>query len=181
MDNFCSNIQIYNFKNKLKREEIIEKIANFKNVEKGKINEYVDLIFDETSNFVTMYDKNFKFENSNLNKSYIRKLSKCLTLPVFLISLSKSNLVIEQYNFNKRIYDYIAISKDFDYLKKLGYVNENIFNEEKIWDNFVGKNDMSNLYDILNGANSYFYLDEIVEDIFKLYGMKVQNILYKIT
>ena len=40
---------------------------------------------------------------------------------------------------------------------------------------------MSNLYDILNGANSYFYLDEIVEDIFKLYGMKVQNILYKIT
>ena len=60
MENFCSNIQIYNFKNKLKREEIIEKIANFKNVEKGKINEYVDLIFDETSNFVTMYDKNFK-------------------------------------------------------------------------------------------------------------------------
>lgn len=169
-----TNIQVYNSANKFSKEELEERLKKFK--------QDIKIIFSESSKFVTIYDSEYTFKSLPENKSYIRKLAKILTLPVFSITcLQNSHVIIEQYNFNKRIYDYLSIGDMNDEIIKLGYENINSFNNINIWEEyFVGRNKIENLNKIIDQRDTYIEKSYIIEDIFKLYGLSKENSLYHI-
>lgn len=169
-----TNIQVYNVSDKFSNNELEGKIK--------KLYKNAKLLFSQTSKFVTIYNIDYTFRSLNENKSYIRKLSKILTLPVFSITcLQNSHIIIEQYNFNKRIYDYLSIGDMYEQTKELGYINIGSFNNKDIWkDYFVGRNTIEDIEKIISKSDTYIEKSHIIEDIFKLYGLSKENSLYHI-
>lgn len=179
-----TNIQVYNKDEKLSKSDILEKLKAFNDSRNLasldiKNENKIDVKFDDMCSFFTCFDTGYKFKDLKNNKSYIRKLAKLFTLPVISVSyINDESIVIEQYNFNKRIYDYIVISKNFESLKKLGYERENVIYNEDIWNYFVGKNDISKIKEIIMEKSRYDDMKIMLIDILKLYGIKEENILY---
>ena len=166
-----TNIQVYNLFDKFSNEELENKIKN--------IYETANLKFSTSSKFVTVQNIGYKFKTLNENKSFIRKLSKKLTLPIFSITcLQEEHIIIEQYNFNKRTYDYISIGNMYENLKKVGYEKIDSFNNISIWtDYFVGKNNIEDINKIIANKDIYSKKSYIIEEIFKLYGLSKENSL----
>lgn len=192
-----TNIQIYNLANKLSNEQIEEKIKKFKeslgyifiskndscNIIKAvEIKNYVKILYSQNNKFVTIYDSNYTFKSLNEDKSYIRKLSKTLTLPVFSVTcLEDKHVIIEQYNFNKRIYDYLSIGNMYENVKKLGFENADYFNNIEIWkDYFVGRNDIDKLNKVIKEGKDYSNKSYIIEEMFSLYGVNKSMSLFNV-
>ena len=138
-----TNIQIYNLLDKFTNSQLEEKIKNMYN--------HAIISFSTSSKFISVYNIDYSFNTLDENKSFIRKLSKKLTLPVFSITcLQDNHVIIEQYNFNKRIYDYISIGNMHEKIKELGYKKQDCFTNESIWkDYFVGKNTIEDINKII--------------------------------
>lgn len=186
-----TNIQIYNLSNKLTNEQIEDRVIKFKesfgyiltkenNDEMKLCNDYIKILFSDNSKFVTIFDSSYEFKSLIENKSYIRKLSKFLNLPVFSITcLENKHVVIEQYNFNKRIYDYLSVGNMYEKVKELGFISLDTFNCEDVWrEYFVGKNDISMVYKIIRESKNYFEKSFVIEEIFKLYGVSSKMSLF---
>ena len=183
-----TNIQIYNLSDKLSYDEIEEKIIKFKESCGYKIcseNEHNDcnilhVITDSNNRFVTVFDSDYSFGCANENKSYIRKLSKALTLPVFSITnMDNEHVIIEQYNFNKRVYDYLSIGNMHEKLLELGFNNNECFNNQDIWkDYFVGRNNFDSINKVIQDSKNYLDKSYIIENIFKLYGLSSSQSLF---
>lgn len=188
-----TNIQICNINDKLNLEEIEQKIIKFKESsgyrlvsnENGCDNvfDYIKIIYNQNSKFITVFDSSFSFKSTSENKSYIRKLAKALTLPVFCIScFENEHIIIEQYNFNKRIYDYLSIGDLHKKMVENGYEDMEYFNKPEIWQEFfVGRNSLENINEVIKQSKEYSDKSYIVEQIFKLYGLNKDMSLYNET
>lgn len=184
-----TNIQICNISDKLSYDEIEERIIKFKensgyklcseeDVEKNS--NVIKILTSANTKFITVFDNEYSFQNVKENKSYIRKFSKSLTLPVFSITcIDNAHVVIEQYNFNKRIYDYISIGSLHEKVKELGFNENEYFNNIEIWkEYFVGRNNLDRLNEVINLSKNYSDKSYIVEEMFKLYGVSSDMSLY---
>lgn len=188
-----TNFLIYNSNNKLSRTQILEKLKAFFQKESYDVllkenkdrvillQNNVSVIFSENTKFISLYDPNIdSFELLDHTKSYIRKLSKLLTLPVFCITaLEDKHVIIQQYHFNKRVYDYISVGEKQDFCTKHGYECYHILQHPKIWEEYcVGRNDLSQVDEIIKESNQYDDICYVIEEFFKMYGVKAIMSLY---
>lgn len=188
-----TNIQICNISDKLSYKEIEERIIKFKescNHKLTNINEeyenikdnqnIVKVLYNQNNNFITIFDSQYTFKSLKENKSYIRKLAKTLTLPVFSITnIENEHIVIEQYSFNKRIYDYLSIGNLHEEVVMLGFNDSEYFNNTEIWkDFFVGRNNIDKLDNVIKNSKNYDDKSYIIEEMFKLYGLNRNMSLY---
>ncbi len=140
----------------------------------------LDIIQDSVNNITIISSPYLKFENSDANKSIIRKIAKRIANDTFMISSIENNTaILEKYSFNKRVYDYIAFG-DKEQLKKLGYIEEyGSYMYKDIWTNhFVGRNTIDDLEKLLKESNTFFEYYELLVEILKLYGIKYELATY---
>lgn len=140
----------------------------------------IDIIQDTINNITIVSSEYFKFENSDTNKSIIRKISKRIANDTFMISSIENNTaILEKYSFNKRIYDYIVFG-DKEKLENLGYGEEyGRYMCKDIWTNhFVGRNTIDDVEELLKEANTFFDYYELLIEILKLYGIKYELATY---
>lgn len=184
MNKEFSNIIIFNNKDINFVKEKIEKNIldlNYNICSKEDNTTQIDILHDSINNICVISSEFFKFENINANKSVIRKIAKKLAQDTFMATSVDDIAVIEKYSFNKRIYDYICFGNE-EKLKKLGYDEAYaMYMYKDIWKNhFVGRNTIANMDKILDEKNTYFENYEIIIEILKLYGIKIELATYKI-
>lgn len=184
MNKEFSNIIIFNNKDIKYVKEKIEKILvdlEFTICEEEKDSIQIDIIHDSINNICVVSSDYFKFVDINTNKSIIRKIAKRLAQDTFMASSHEDFAIIEKYSFNKRIYDYMCFGNE-EILRNLGYDEAYaIYMYKDIWKNhFVGRNTIADVDKILNEKNTYFENYEIILEILKLYGIKMELSSYKI-
>jgi len=179
-----SNVIVFNDKG---IDNIIEKLykmfndLGYKEAKKDEAKIVAYIVQDCVNAVCVISSDFFKFKGLAKNKSNIRKIAKKISQDVFLATSLDDVTVLEKYNFNKRIYDYICFGNK-EKLEALGY-NEayNKYNDQSAWQtHFVGKNDINDLDTILKEKNTYFEDYEILIDILKLYGIKGELATYKL-
>lgn len=184
MNKEFSNIIVFNNKDINFVKEKIEKIISdldFNICNKEGNSSQIDILHDSINNICIISSEFFKFEDINTNKSVIRKIAKRLAQDTFMVTSIDDIAIIEKYSFNKRIYDYICFGNE-EKLRSLGYDEAYaIYMYKDIWKNhFVGRNVISDVDKILDEKNTYFENYEIIIEILKLYGIKMELASYKI-
>ena len=96
-----------------------------------------------------------------------------------MVTATKELSIIEKYNFNKRLYDYICFGNR-EKLISLGYneAYEKYMYQQAWKNNFVGRNSIKDLDDILSQIDTFFENYEIILEILKLYGIKKEFATY---
>ncbi len=183
MSRTFSNIIIFN-------NETIDFIENkitsifegldFEKCEEKEAKHKVDIVNDNINNICVVSSDFFKFEDSDLNKSTIRKVAKRVAQDAFLAYGQEDFAVLEKYSFNKRIYDYIAFGED-EKLDKLGYENKSGYMYPEVWKNhFVGRNTIADVDKLISQERTFFAKSEIIVEILKLYGIKYELATYNV-
>lgn len=172
---FCDKDIIF-IKEKIKKilEDLGYKLFNIENY-----NIRIDIIQDNISKVIIISSDYFKFDNLAKDKSVIRKISKRLASDTMMVTSKKDISIIEKYSFNKRTYDYMCFGNR-EKLILLGY-NEAYekYMYREIWkNNFVGRNSIEDLDNILSQLNTFFENYEIILEILKLYGIKKEFATY---
>lgn len=183
MNKEFSNIIVFNNKDINFVKEKIEKIItdlDFNICDNNNATQ-IDILHDSINNICVISSEFFKFEDINTNKSVIRKIAKRLAQDTFMVTSINDIAIIEKYSFNKRIYDYICFGNE-EKLRSLGYDEAYaMYMYKDIWKNhFVGRNTILDLDKILDEKNTYFENYEIIIEILKLYGIKMELTSYKI-
>ncbi len=182
MNKEFSNIIVFNnkeivyIKNKIRK--MLEDLE-YKECSKDDANIKINIVQDNISKICIISSRYFEFKNLSKNKSVIRKIAKKIASDAMMVTATKNFSIIERYSFNKRIYDYICFGNK-DELSSLGY-NESYarYMYKDIWKNhFVGKNNINDLDNILSEIETFFENYEIVLEILKLYGIKVELATY---
>ena len=172
---FCDR-EITFIKEKIKKilEDLGYKSANIENY-----NINIDIIQDNVSKITIISSDYFRFDNLAKDKSVIRKISKRLASDTMMVTSKKDISIIEKYSFNKRLYDYICFG-DREKLISLGYTEayEKYMYQQAWKNNFVGRNSIEDLDDILSQLNTFFENYEIILEILKLYGIKKEFATY---
>lgn len=172
---FCDR-EITFIKEKIKK--ILEDLGyKSSNIENYNIN--IDIIQDNVSKITIISSDYFRFDNLAKDKSIIRKIAKRLASDTMMVTATKELSIIEKYNFNKRLYDYICFG-DREKLISLGYTEAyEKYMYREIWkNNFVGRNSIEDLDNILSQLNTFFENYEIILEILKLYGIKKEFATY---
>lgn len=172
---FCDKDIIF-IKEKIKKilEDLGYKSANIENY-----NINIDIIQDNVSKITIISSDYFRFDNLAKDKSIIRKIAKRLASDTMMVTATKELSIIEKYNFNKRLYDYICFG-DREKLISLGYneAYEKYMYQQAWKNNFVGRNSIKDLDDILSQIDTFFENYEIILEILKLYGIKKEFATY---
>lgn len=172
---FCDKDIIF-IKEKIKKilEDLGYKLSNIENY-----NIRIDIIQDNISKVIIISSDYFKFDNLAKDKSIIRKIAKRLASDTMMVTATKELSIIEKYNFNKRLYDYICFG-DREKLISLGYTEayEKYMYQQAWKNNFVGRNSIKDLDDILSQIDTFFENYEIILEILKLYGIKKEFATY---
>lgn len=141
----------------------------------------VDIVHDNVNNICVVSSDFFKFEDSDINKSTIRKVAKRVAQDAFLAYGEDEFAVLEKYSFNKRIYDYIAFGED-EKLNSLGYENKSGYMYPEVWKNhFVGRNTLKDVDKLISEERTFFAKSEIIVEILKLYGIKYELVTYNVS
>ena len=183
MSRTFSNIIIFNNETldfiKAKITSIFEGLEYTK-CEKEEASHTVDIIHDNINNICVVSSDFFKFEDSDINKSTIRKVAKRVAQDAFLAYGEDDFAVLEKYSFNKRIYDYIAFGED-EKLNSLGYENKSGYMYPEVWKNhFVGRNSLKDVDKLISQEKTFFAKSEIIVEILKLYGIKYELATYNV-
>ena len=153
---------------------------DFEKCEEKEAKHKVDIVNDNINNICVVSSDFFKFEDSALNKSTIRKVAKRVAQDAFLAYGQEDFAVLEKYSFNKRIYDYIAFGED-EKLDKLGYENKSGYMYPEVWKNhFVGRNTIADVDKLISQERTFFAKSEIIVEILKLYGIKYELATYNV-
>ena len=172
---FCDR-EITFIKEKIKKilEDLGYKSANIENY-----NINIDIIQDNVSKITIISSDYFRFDNLAKDKSIIRKIAKRLASDTMMVTATKELSIIEKYNFNKRLYDYICFGNR-EKLISLGYneAYEKYMYQQAWKNNFVGRNSIKDLDDILSQIDTFFENYEIILEILKLYGIKKEFATY---
>lgn len=183
MSRAFSNIIIFNNETldfiKTKITSIFEGL-DYTKCEKEEASHTVDIIHDNINNICVVSSDFFKFEDSDINKSTIRKVAKRVAQDAFLAYGEDDFAVLEKYSFNKRIYDYIAFGED-EKLNSLGYENKSGYMYPEVWKNhFVGRNSLKDVDKLISQEKTFFAKSEIIVEILKLYGIKYELATYNV-
>ena len=183
MSKTFSNIIIFNNETIDFIEEKITSIfagLDYIKCEENEAKHKVDILHDNINNICVVSSDFFKFEDSDLNKSTIRKVAKRVAQDAFLAYGEDDFAVLEKYSFNKRIYDYIAFGEE-EKLNLLGYENKSSYMYPEVWKNhFVGRNNLANVDKLINEERTFFAKSEIIVEILKLYGIKYELATYNV-
>lgn len=182
MNKEFSNIIIFGNKDIIFIKEKVKKILEDLEYKLSNTNDFnikIDIIQDNISKITIISSNYFKFESLAKDKSIIRKIAKRLASDTMMVTATKELSIIEKYNFNKRLYDYICFG-DREKLISLGYneAYQKYMYKEAWKNNFVGRNSIKDLDDILSQIDTFFESYEIVLEILKLYGIKIELATY---
>ena len=183
MSKTFSNIIIFNNETIDFIEEKITSIfegLDYIKCEENEAKHKVDILHDNINNICVVSSDFFKFEDSDLNKSTIRKVAKRVAQDAFLAYGEDDFAVLEKYSFNKRIYDYIAFGEE-EKLNLLGYENKSSYMYPEVWKNhFVGRNNLADVDKLISEERTFFAKSEIIVEILKLYGIKYELATYNV-
>ena len=184
MSKTFSNIIIFNNETIDFIEEKITSIfegLDYIKCEENEAKHKVDILHDNINNICVVSSDFFKFEDSDLNKSTIRKVAKRVAQDAFLAYGEDDFAVLEKYSFNKRIYDYIAFGEE-EKLNLLGYENKSSYMYPEVWKNhFVGRNNLADVEKLISEERTFFAKSEIIVEILKLYGIKYELVTYNVS
>ena len=182
MNKEFSNIIVFCDKDIIFIKEKVKKILedlSYKSSNADDFNIKIDIIQDNISKVIIISSDYFKFDNLAKDKSVIRKISKRLASDTMMVTSKKDISIIEKYSFNKRTYDYMCFGNR-EKLILLGY-NEAYekYMYREVWkNNFVGRNSIEDLDNILSQLNTFFENYEIILEILNLYGIKKEFATY---
>ena len=182
MNKEFSNIIVFCDKDIIFIKEKVKKILedlSYKSSNADDFNIKIDIIQDNISKVIIISSDYFKFDNLAKDKSVIRKISKRLASDTMMVTSKKDISIIEKYSFNKRTYDYMCFGNR-EKLILLGY-NEAYekYMYREVWkNNFVGRNSIEDLDNILSQLNTFFENYEIILEILKLYRIKKEFATY---